>query len=66
MKSLGCPNKACPPESGSIIRYGFYNTSLEKRPRYRCVSCAKTFCANKGPFDLAMHSKDSRHLNGPG
>ena len=28
MKSLGCPNKACPPASaGSIIYYGLYNTN---------------------------------------
>src|SRR5215510_4738792 len=49
MKSLGCPNKLCPPASaGSIIRYGFYNTSSGKRRQYRCLSCGKTFCANTG------------------
>jgi transposase-like protein/IS1 family transposase len=49
MKSLGCPNKACPPTSaGSIIRYGFYNTNSGNRRRYKCLSCGKTFCANTG------------------
>ena len=40
MKSLGCPNKACPPASaGSIICYGLYNTNSGKRRRYGCRSC---------------------------
>ena len=49
MKSLRCPNRECPLAGvGSIIRYGFYNTSSGKRRRYRCLSCAKTFWPNTG------------------
>jgi transposase-like protein len=48
MKSLSCPNKACPLTSArSIICYGFYNTNSGKRRRYRCRT-SKTFCANTG------------------
>jgi hypothetical protein len=49
MKSPGCPNKACPPGSaGASIPYRLYHTSSGKHCRYRCLGCAKTFCANKG------------------
>src|SRR5262245_62684321 len=59
MKSLGCPNGACPPASaGSIIRYGFYNTSSGKRRLYRCLSWGKTFCANTGtPYHRLQHRR---------
>src|SRR5262245_20004592 len=61
MKSLGCPNKACPPASpGRIIRYGFYNTSSGKRRRYRCRRCGKTFCANTGtPYHRLQHRRST-------
>jgi transposase-like protein len=61
MKSLRCPNKACPPTSaGSIIRYGFYNTSSGKRRRCRCLSCGKTFCANTGtPYHRLQHRRST-------
>jgi transposase-like protein/IS1 family transposase len=61
MKSIGCPNPACPPASaGSIIRHGFYNTSSGKRRRYRCLSCGKTFCANSGtPYHRLQHRRST-------
>jgi transposase-like protein len=59
MKSLSYPGKACPLASGgSIIRYGFYNTSSGKHRRYRCRSCGKTFCANSGtPYYRLQHRR---------
>src|SRR5262245_43096982 len=61
MKSLGCPNKACPPASpGRIMRYGFYKTSSGKRRRYRCRRCGKTFCANTGtPYHRLQHRRST-------
>jgi transposase-like protein/IS1 family transposase len=61
MKSIGCPNPACPPASaGSSIRHGFYNTSSGKRRRYRCLSCGKTFCANSGtPYHRLQHRRST-------
>jgi transposase-like protein/IS1 family transposase len=49
---LRCPNVQCggsgSDKAGSIIRYGFYKTKWGKRRRYRCQTCAKTFCSNSG------------------
>src|SRR5262245_30016928 len=61
MKTFGCPNRGCPAASaGSIIRYGFYNTSSGKRRRYRCLSCAKTFCGNTGtPYHRLQHRRST-------
>jgi transposase-like protein/IS1 family transposase len=59
MKSLSCPNQACPLASTrSIICYGFYNTNSGKRRRYRCRTCRKTFCANTGtPYHRLQHRR---------
>ena len=38
--------------------YGFYNTNLGKRRRYRCRCCGKTFCANTGtPYYRLQHRR---------
>jgi transposase-like protein len=59
MKSLSCPNQACPLASTrSIICYGFYNTTSGNRRRYRCRTCRKTFCANTGtPYHRLQHRR---------
>jgi len=52
MKSLRCANPQCPlwgqASAATNIRYGFYQTKWEKRRRYRCQACGKTFCRNSG------------------
>src|SRR6516162_1637032 len=62
MKPLRCPNKDCrflgktAPET--IIRLGFYRTRWEKRRRYRCQTCEKTFCSNTGtPYYRLQHRR---------
>ena len=60
MKSLGCPNRHCPPSrkgvAGAIIRHGFYSTRWGKRCRYRCQTCGKTFCSTIGtPYHRLQH-----------
>jgi transposase-like protein/IS1 family transposase len=52
MKKLRCPRPSClprtKPSSGLIIRFGFYQTRWGKRRRFRCNSCGRTFCRNRG------------------
>jgi transposase-like protein len=52
MKSLDCAHGQCPmsgkASAGSIIRYGFYRTKSGTRRRFRCRTCGKTFCSNRG------------------
>ena len=62
MKSLGCPNRHCPPSrkgvAGAIIRHGFYSTRWGKRCRYRCQDCGKTFCSTTGtPYHRLQHRR---------
>ena len=63
MKSLSCLNPECPLHgkvgSGSVIRHGFYRTRSGKRRRYRCRSCAKTFCSTKGTPYYRLHHRRS-------
>src|SRR3989442_11857508 len=61
MKIL-CPNRDCRPSgktaSGNVIRFGFYQTRWEKRSRYRCQTCEKTFCSNTGtPYYRLQHRR---------
>ena len=54
------PNRECAMSAGteSVIRHGFYNTNSGKRPRYRCRTRAKTFCANTGtPYHRLQHCR---------
>jgi transposase-like protein/IS1 family transposase len=60
--SLSCPITECAlsKDAGaeSIIRHGFYKTRSGKRRRYRCLSCAKTFCSNTGtPYHRLQHRR---------
>lgn len=52
MKRLCCPNSKCSSRakaaSEMIIRSGFYSTRWGKRQRFRCKSCGRTFCRNRG------------------
>jgi transposase-like protein/IS1 family transposase len=62
MKSLCCPNKACPQaqkaSAGNIIRHGFYKTKWGKSRRYRCRICGTTFCSNAGtPYYRLQHRR---------
>lgn len=62
MKSLCCPNKACPHThkagAGNIIRHGFYKTNWGRRRRYRCRICGATFCSNVGtPYYRLQHRR---------
>ena len=56
------PNKDCRSlgtiVSGTVIRFGFYQTHFGKRRRYRCQSCQKTFCSNTGtPYFRLQHRR---------
>ena len=62
MKSLCCPNKACPHTQkaggGNINRHGFYKTKWGKRRRYRCRICGTTFCSNvPTPYYRLQHRR---------
>jgi len=64
MKTLRCPNRDCRSSgttiSGSVIRFGFYQTRWGKRRRYRCRTCEKTFCSNTGtPYHRLQHRRDT-------
>src|ERR1019366_5412518 len=52
MKRLRCADEKCLTRSNSslamIIRFGFYQTRWGKRRRFRCKSCGRTFCGNRG------------------
>ena len=62
MKILRCPNRDCrslgKTASGSIIRFGLYQTRWGKRRRYRCQRCKRTFCSNTGtPYYRLQHRR---------
>ena len=62
MKIPRCPNRDCRSSaktaSGSVIRFGFYQTRWGKRRRYRCQTCEKTFCSNTGtPYYRLQHRR---------
>jgi transposase-like protein/IS1 family transposase len=62
MKIPRCPNRDCRSSgqtvSGNVIRFGFYQTRWGKRRRYRCQTCAKTFCSNSGtPYYRLQHRR---------
>src|SRR5450756_238298 len=52
MKPLRCPDEKCRTRTNSslpiMIRFGFYQTRWEKRRRFRCKGCGRTFCRNHG------------------
>src|SRR5262250_2587652 len=61
MKIPPCPNRDCRSSKklvyGNVIRFGFYQTRLGKRRRYRCQTCNKTFCSNTGTPYYRLHHR---------
>ncbi len=58
-KKPHCPNPAC-SKSASVILHGFFKTKSGRRRRYRCTSCAKTFCSTQDtPYYRLQHRRST-------
>ncbi len=59
---MACPNKVCGSHgrrgAGNVALHGYSRVKWERRRRYRCASCNKTFGASSGTvYERLQHSR---------